>query len=130
MSRLTDIIETITPIYESEEVVESNYYKVKYIDSAVLRKNKLYLFGYTYRNSIFICHNLPKLVKRGVLRHEVYHTEDRHNWLGKYGREIRANIYVMFHDPVAFLTVFIYSLNCERIKTYCNLYIHPRNLHN
>lgn len=128
-SQLAKIVETIEPLERLKLTVNGKDYWVHYVDDTSLREHGLSLLGYTYKQKIYIRRGLPKLVERGLLRHEVYHVGDSRNWLGKYGKEIRANAYTMTHDPVGFLADLIYSFNYARFRTYWRLYVWPRNLH-
>jgi hypothetical protein len=128
-SPLAKIVESIKPLKRVKRMVNGKSYHVHYIDDRILRNHGLTLLGYTYKRKIYIRQGLPRLVERGLLRHEIYHVEDSHNWLGKYGRELRANVYTILHDPIGFLADLIYSLNYHRFKTYWRLYVWPRNLH-
>lgn len=127
-SLLAEIVENIKPLKSARRTVNGKNYDVHYIDDAPLQEHGLTLLGYTYKRKIYIRQGLPKLVERGLLRHEVYHSEDTHEWWGKYGRELRANAHTIIHDPVGFLVELIYSLNYQRFKTYWRLYVWPRNL--
>lgn len=127
-NKLGEIVENIKPLSRVKRLINGKDYWVHYIDDGLLPSNGLYLLGYTYKRKIYVRSNLPKLVERGLLRHEVQHVNDERSWFGKYGKEIRANLDTLVHDPIGFTAVLLYSLNLGRLKTYWRLYIWPRNL--
>jgi hypothetical protein len=127
-SYLGTIVETVKPIRVASRSLGSKDYQVHYISDTKLKAAGFNLFGYVYKGKIYLRTNLPNKVERALFRHEVYHVEDKHKWLGKYGREIRANAHTAMHDPIGFLATLVYSLNAGRIKTYWRLYVYPRNL--
>ena len=125
---LGEIVETIEPVNTIPREIDGEKYLINYIDDSKLRVAGFYLSGYTYKGKIYIREGLPNRVEQAVFRHEVYHLEDKHRWLGKYGMEIRAHAHTIIHDPVGFLLVLFHSLNFKYLKTFWRLYIWPRNL--
>lgn len=127
-SYLGTIVESIKPVRTEGRSLDGKSYRVHYINDRQLRAAGLNLFGYAYKGNIYLRENLPAKVERALLRHEVYHVEDKQTWLGKYGKEIRANAHTVLHDPIGFLATLLHSLTASRLKTYWRLYIYPRNL--
>ncbi len=88
--------------------------KVKYIS-----KKKLYpAFGDidNKKNIGFVRNDLPRIVKKFVKEHELYHLKDKsRNWIW---REIKANIYGLFKHPSGFLLCGIMSLAPYRLRFY------------
>jgi hypothetical protein len=121
------VADTIRPIKREKHVVRGKSYWVYYFDGNALEDAGLNLFGYVYKNNIYVRNGLPKWVEHGVLTHELYHYGDIKKWLGVYGMEIRANVFTMLHDPLGFLATVAYSLNAARFKTYWKLYVWPRS---
>ena len=93
--------------------------KIKYVS-----KKKLYpVFGEVDRkkNTAYVRKDLPKLVKRFVEEHELYHLKDKSkNWVW---REIKANIYGAFKHPIGFIICVIMSLALYRLKFYFNRFM-------
>ncbi|HMS23519.1 MAG TPA: hypothetical protein PKB09_01805 [Candidatus Saccharibacteria bacterium] len=124
---LGKIVETIEPVNTIARELDGKKYLINFIDDSTLRKSGVYLSGYAYKGKIYIRLGLPKRVEQAVFRHEVYHLDDKHRWLGKYGMEMRAHAHTILHDPFGFLLVLLHSLNFRYIKTFWRLYIWPKN---
>lgn len=69
-----------------------------------------YRFGWCRANGdILISNDLPFIVKRFVLDHELYHRSDRGNWIGKKGirsfirKEFLANYHAAKSYPFGFI---------------------------
>ena len=127
-SYLGKIIESTETIRTVPRTINGKRYQVHYINDSKLREADFSLFGYVYKGRIYLRENLPKRVERALLQHEAYHVEDGHHWLGRYGKEIRANLHTVLHDPAGFFAILVHSLDSSRLKTYWRLYIWPRNL--
>lgn len=127
-SYLGEIVESTETTRIVPRTVNGRIYQVHYVNKSKLKEANFSLFGYVYKRKIYLRENLPKRVERALLRHEVYHVEDTHQWLGKYGKEIRANFHTATCDPVGFFVTLVYSLSTARLKTYWRLYVWPRNL--
>lgn len=54
--------------------------------------------------------DLPRIVKRFILQHELYHLRDRYKWWGVLGAEIRANFVPALRDPIGALVFLGYCL--------------------
>ena len=90
--------------------------KVKYVS-----KKRLYpAFGEVdiKKNTVYVRKDLPKIVKKFIKEHELYHLRDKSkNW---FWREIKANLYGLSKHPLGFLLCFIMSLLPYRLKFYFN----------
>ncbi|MCK4647747.1 hypothetical protein KAT24_02350 [Candidatus Pacearchaeota archaeon] len=88
--------------------------KIKYVS-----KKKLYpAFGDTdtKKNIAYVRNDLPKIVKKFIKEHELYHLKDKSkNW---FWREIKANVYGLFKHPFGFLLCVIMSLAPYRLRFY------------
>jgi hypothetical protein len=126
MKSLSQIADTARITNRAERTIRGKKYLIHYIDSKVFEDEGLNLLGYAYKGKIYMSTNLPKSVERGVLVHETQHVQDTKQWLGKYGKEIRANAFTIAHDPLGFLATLRYSLTRARLKTYWRLYVYPR----
>jgi len=88
--------------------------KVKYVS-----KEKLYpTFGDidNKKSIVFVRNDLPRVVKKFVKEHELYHLKDKSkNWIW---REIKANVYGLFKHPFGFLLCVIMSLAPYRLRFY------------
>jgi len=84
-------------------------------------KKKLYpAFGEANvkKNIVYIRNDLPKIVKKFIKEHELYHLKDESKfWLW---REIKANVYGAFKYPLGFLLCIFMSLSPYRLKFYFN----------
>ena len=90
--------------------------KIKYVS-----KKKLYpAFGAVdvKKNIAYIRKDLPRVVKKFVKEHELYHLRDKSKVV--FWREIKANIYGLFKHPLGFLLCLIMSLAPYRLKLYFN----------
>ena len=82
-------------------------------------KRKLYpAFGDSNikKNTIYIRRDLPKIVKKFVKEHELYHLRDKST--NGFWREIKANVYGLFRRPIGFLICAFMSLAPYRLKFY------------
>lgn len=88
--------------------------KVEYVS-----KDSIYPAFVYARNGIAIVRNdLPPRVQNFVVKHELYHLRDTHEWGGWIGKEIRANVKAGLHDPIGLLATTKASLHKERLKFY------------
>ncbi|KKR67596.1 MAG: hypothetical protein UU10_C0041G0013 [Parcubacteria group bacterium GW2011_GWF1_40_6] len=80
-------------------------------------KEKLYpWFGYAEpaNDAIFIRADLPKRVQASVIAHETYHIHDKSTNI--FWREVKANAYSAWKQPIGFLYSCVLSLNMDRIN--------------
>lgn len=90
--------------------------KIKYVS-----KKKLYpAFGAAdiKKNTAYVRKDLPKVVKKFVKEHELYHLRDKSKVV--LWREIKATFYGLFKHPLGFLLCLIMSLAPYRLKLYFN----------
>ena len=90
--------------------------KVKYVS-----KKRLYpAFGEAHigKKVVYVRKDLPKIVKKSVKEHELYHLKDKSKVI--FWREIKANFYGLFKRPLGFLLCLIMSLAPSRLKFYFN----------
>lgn len=89
---------------------------IKYVS-----KQKLYpAFGESdiKKQIAYVRKDLPKIVKKFVTIHELYHLRDSSkNWIWA---EIKANFYAGIRQPLGFIITIIMSLHPSRIKLYIN----------
>ncbi len=88
--------------------------KIKYVS-----RKKLYpAFGESdMKNQVaFVREDLPKIVKKFVRDHELYHLKDKSQ--NVLWREIKANIYSAIRHPLGSIITLIMSLQPYRIKLY------------
>jgi len=97
------------------EVINGQQYHVEYVP-----KESIYpAFGYGGGNSVEVRQDLPPRVKRFVKAHELYHCQDKANWGGWLGKEIRANAISGLKDPIGLVaTVWETITDIDRIKLY------------
>lgn len=97
------------------EVINGQQYYVEYVP-----KEDLYpAFGYGGGNSAIVRQDLPPRVKKFVKAHELYHCQDKSNFGGWLGREIRANVIPGLKDPIGLAaTVWKTITEIDRIKFY------------
>lgn len=69
--------------------------------------------------------DLPPLVKRFVVQHELYHLMDCKKRSGVLAREVRASFSPLIHDPFGFLATAIATVtSLERIRFYIYRFRH------
>jgi len=97
------------------EVINGQQYNVKYVP-----KEDIYpAYGYGGGNSAVVRQDLPPRVKNFVKAHELYHCQDKSNFGGWLGREIRANVIPGLKDPIGLAaTVWKTITDVDRIKFY------------
>lgn len=98
------------------EKVEKNgqIYTVKYVS-----KEAIYpAFGYSSWDEATVREDLSPRVKKFVRAHEIYHCQDKSNFGGWIGSEIRANIIPGIKDPIGLLATIKASLSKDRLKFY------------
>jgi hypothetical protein len=83
-------------------------------------KNKLYpAFGKAdpKKKKVYIRNDLPKIVKKFVKTHEVFHIRNNkpRQW---FWEEIKANTYAGIKHPIGFIVTILMSLQPYRIKLY------------
>lgn len=91
-------------------------YKVYFVD-----KNKIApCFGIAYQKGYAEVRNdLNFLVKRFVIKHELYHLGDTKKWGGVLGRELRANFIPGFKDPIGLIACIITTfISKDRMRFY------------
>ena len=86
--------------------------KIKFVS-----KNRLYpAFGEAKNNTVYVRNDLPNIVKKFIISHELYYLEDKtHNW---FLRELKASFYGLFRHPFGFFICVIMSLSPYRLKFY------------
>jgi hypothetical protein len=98
------------------EIINGEQYHVEYVP-----KEDIYpAYGYYCGgNSVVVRQDLPPRVKKFVKAHELYHCQDKSNFGGWMGREIRASIIPGLEDPIGFAaTVWKTITDVDRIKFY------------
>ena len=97
------------------EVINGQQYYVEYVP-----KEDIYpAYGYGGGNNATIRQDLPLRVKKFVKAHELYHCQDKSNFGGWLGREIRANVIPGLKDPIGLAaTVWKTITDIDRIKFY------------
>ena len=97
------------------EVINGQQYHVEYVP-----KEDIYpAYGYGGGKSAVVRQDLPPRVKEFVKAHELYHCQDKSNFGGWLGREIRANVIPGLKDPIGLAaTVWKTITDVDRIKFY------------
>jgi hypothetical protein len=97
------------------ETIKGKQYAVEYVP-----KEDIYpAYGYGGGNSAVVRQDLPPRVKKFVKAHELYHCQDKSNFGGWLGREVRANVIPGLKDPVGLMaTVWKTITDIDRIKLY------------
>ena len=97
------------------ETIKGQQYTVEYVP-----KEDIYpAYGYGGGNSAVVRQDLPPRVKNFVKAHELYHCQDKSNFGGWLGREIRANVIPGLKDPIGLAaTVWKTITDVDRIKFY------------
>jgi hypothetical protein len=126
MSTLSRIADKTKTVKRVKRTISGKDYWVHYVDGTTFREGGFSLFGYVYEGKIYVRTQLPRKVERYILIHEAYHVRDAKTWLGKVGKEIRANAYAGWRDPIGFLATLLHSLNRHRTRTYWRLYVSHR----
>ena len=91
-----------------------------------VEKYRIYpLFGKCYPDGrIEIQLGLPQIIREFVVEHELFHKDDRPNWIGKKGfwnffrMELLANFYAAKKYPFGFFVTLICSLTPSRLVCY------------
>lgn len=126
MENLDKIFKDTKIVAKSKRQVDRRVYEVFFFDKQHFEDENLFLLGFVLKEQIYIQSQLPRKIESLVIRHEVYHLNDKNTWLGRYGREIRANVHTLLIDPMGYFATVRYSLNSFRLKTYFRLYVWPR----
>lgn len=98
--------------------------RVVYVGQKAVRvnfvpKDSIYpAFGLAFSDEVRVRVDLSPRVKRFVLAHELYHTQDHSKWGGWVGREIRASIVPALSDPIGFVSTALASLSPSRLAFY------------
>ncbi len=97
------------------ETIKGQQYTVEYVP-----KEDIYpAYGYGGGNSAVVRQDLPPQVKKFVKAHELYHCQDKSDFGGWLGREIRANVIPGLKDPVGLVaTIWKTITDVDRIKFY------------
>ena len=97
------------------EVINGQQYHVEYVP-----KEEIYpAYGYGGGNGAIVRQDLPPRVKKFVKAHELYHCQDKSNFGGWLGREIRANAIPGLKDPIGLAaTTWKTITDIDRIKFY------------
>ena len=97
------------------EVISGQQYHIEYVP-----KEDIYpAYGYGGGNSAVVRQDLPPRVKKFVKAHELYHCQDKSNFGGWLGREIRANVIPGLKDPIGLATTVWKTItDVDRIKFY------------
>jgi hypothetical protein len=97
------------------EVINGQQYHVEYVP-----KEDIYpAYGYGGGNIAVVRQDLPPRIKNFVKAHELYHCQDKSNFGGWLGREIRANVIPGLKDPIGLAaTVWETITDVDRIKFY------------
>jgi hypothetical protein len=108
--------EAISPQNPIEtKTIKGRQYTVKYV-----AKEDIYpAYGYGGGDSAVVRQDLPPRVKKFVKAHELYHCQDKSNFGGWLGREIRANVIPGLKDPIGLAaTAWKTITDVDRIKFY------------
>jgi len=97
------------------EIVNGEKYYIEYVP-----KEDIYpAYGYAVENTAVVRQDLPPRIKKFVKAHELYHCQDKSNFGGWLGREIRANVIPGLKDPIGLAaTVWKTITDIDRIKFY------------
>jgi len=88
--------------------------QIKYV-----KKESIYpAFGKAYMKAQIatVRDDLPTIVKKFVLEHELYHLRDSAKWW--VWREIKANLYGAWKHPFGFIYCCLLSLSWDRLRFY------------
>ncbi|MCD4704893.1 hypothetical protein K8R66_02335 [bacterium] len=103
-------------VAEKEEIIniDGEEFIVRYVP-----KEKIYpAFGYGGGREAIVRDDLSPRVKKFVKAHELYHCQDKSDFGGWIGGEIRANLIPGMKDPLGLLATIKASLSKDRIKFY------------
>lgn len=85
----------------------------------VSKKDLYPAYGYAIGNKAIVREDLPNRVKTFVKAHELYHCQDKSQFGGRLGQEIRANIIPGLKDPLGLAATAWKSLtDIDRIRFY------------
>lgn len=71
--------------------------------------------------------DLNPIIKKFVIKHELYHLTDKSRWMGTFGMELRANIIPGIRNPMGlFLTILATLFSLERMKFYLNKVLYKK----
>jgi len=79
---------------------------------------KAHLFGFAKRDEVYISETLKGRVRAFVIKHEVYHLNDKSTWLGYFGLELRSNLSCGLRDPIGLLATITAGLRHLKLKAY------------
>ncbi len=106
---------------EYKAVLHDKNYIVKYRPKEVLEPffgKAMIEFGTRFA---LVRDDLPKLAKKFVMYHEIYHLQDQEH-TNIIAREIHANLGALPYAPIGFIqTVFLTLTNPERLSYYFSL---------
>jgi len=110
--------------------------KIKYVPKSTLypafglfvfKGERIYIRKRLFRGEgIYIREDLPKVVRKFLIEHEIFHLEDwkrlqkkkkKDNWIWS---EIKANAYGTIKQPIGAFVCIIMSLTPARFKLYLN----------
>ena len=114
-----------TPLPQQEITAPQNPTEIvtikgqKYTVEYVPKENIYPAYGYGGGNRVVVRQDLPPRVKNFVKAHELYHCQDKSDFGGWLGREIRANVIPGLKDPIGLAaTVWKTITDVDRIKFY------------
>jgi hypothetical protein len=68
------------------------------------------------KEEVYVREDLPRCVKRFVIRHELYHLVDKAEWWVL--REIKATVHATMRHPIGFIACVLMSLAPYRLWYY------------
>lgn len=97
------------------KIMDGHQYAVEYVPKAEIYP----AFGFSDGSTAKVREDLSPRIKNFVKAHELYHCQDKANWGGWVGREIRANVVPGLKDPIGLLaTVWKTVSDVDRMKFY------------
>lgn len=97
------------------EIYNGQQYNIEYVPKEDIHP----AYGYSIGNDAIVRQDLSPRVKRFVKSHELYHCQDKSDFGGWLGREIRANIIPGLRDPLGLgATIWKTITDIDRIKFY------------
>ena len=99
---------------EKDFIYKSKTYKVFFVEKTKIAP----FFGVAYKNGyVEVRNDLNPLVKRFVIKHELYHLGDETK--NVFVRELKANFIPGLKDPMGFISCVITTIfSKERLKLY------------
>ena len=104
------------PVHREQIRRGSTTYWLNIMPAGYMRK--VQLRGFAKNGEAYISEELTRNVRRFVINHEIYHLNDKHRWLGYFGKELRANIICGLKDPSGLLATTISVMKSGGLLRY------------